>query len=86
MDFQTLVNELRQRKTIPALSIQQPWAWFIVNGYKDVENRTWSTKFRGRPMTTALLALLFGFAVGILSGLLFALLYWMLERVKPRGW
>lgn len=24
-----------------ALSIRQPWAWLIVNGYKDVENRTW---------------------------------------------
>jgi len=24
-----------------AISVQQPWAWFIVNGVKDVENRTW---------------------------------------------
>lgn len=24
-----------------ALSICQPWAWLIVNGYKDIENRTW---------------------------------------------
>ena len=31
-----------------ALSIRQPWAWLIVNGYKDIENRTWNTKFRGR--------------------------------------
>jgi hypothetical protein len=31
-----------------ALSIRQPWAWLIVMGYKDVENRTWSTRFRGR--------------------------------------
>ena len=31
-----------------ALSIREPWAWLIVNGYKDVENRTWSTNFRGR--------------------------------------
>ena len=31
-----------------ALSIRQPWAWLIVNGYKDIENRTWSTNFRGR--------------------------------------
>ena len=23
-----------------AISIRQPWAWLIVNGYKDVENRT----------------------------------------------
>ena len=30
-----------------ALSIQQPWAWLIVNGYKDVENRSWVTKRRG---------------------------------------
>ena len=31
-----------------ALSIRQPWAWLIVNGFKDVENRTWRTHFRGR--------------------------------------
>lgn len=30
-----------------ALSIRQPWAWLIVNGLKDVENRTWATKVRG---------------------------------------
>jgi len=29
-----------------ALSILQPWAWLIVNGHKDVENRTWQTKLR----------------------------------------
>jgi hypothetical protein len=32
---------------MPALSIRQPWAWLIVNGYKDIENRDWPTKFRG---------------------------------------
>jgi hypothetical protein len=31
-----------------ALSIRQPWAWLIVHGGKDVENRTWHTKLRGR--------------------------------------
>jgi hypothetical protein len=31
-----------------ALSIRQPWAWLIVSGHKDVENRTWATNFRGR--------------------------------------
>lgn len=30
-----------------ALSIQQPWAWLIVNGHKDIENRDWRTNFRG---------------------------------------
>uniref|UniRef100_I2Q2Q5 ASCH domain-containing protein n=1 Tax=Desulfovibrio sp. U5L TaxID=596152 RepID=I2Q2Q5_9BACT len=27
--------------TLYAISVQQPWAWLIVNGFKDVENRTW---------------------------------------------
>ena len=31
-----------------ALSIQQPWAWLIVNRLKDIENRTWPTSFRGK--------------------------------------
>lgn len=31
-----------------ALSIQQPWAWLIVHGHKDIENRTWPTRFRGQ--------------------------------------
>ena len=34
-------------KMLRALSIRQPWAWLIVNGYKDVENRGWATKYRG---------------------------------------
>ncbi|MGF6963014.1 hypothetical protein OKW43_000019 [Paraburkholderia sp. WC7.3g] len=36
-----------------ALSIRQPWAWLITNGYKDIENRTWSTRFRGRVLIHA---------------------------------
>lgn len=31
-----------------ALSIKQPWAWLIVHGGKDIENRSWHTKYRGR--------------------------------------
>ncbi|ODS87283.1 MAG: hypothetical protein ABS44_11750 [Chryseobacterium sp. SCN 40-13] len=31
-----------------ALSIKQPWASLIVQGIKDIENRTWKTNFRGR--------------------------------------
>lgn len=30
-----------------ALSIRQPWAHLIVHGGKDIENRTWKTKYRG---------------------------------------
>ncbi|WP_075357884.1 ASCH domain-containing protein [Caballeronia sordidicola] len=36
-----------------ALSIRQPWAWLIVNGHKDIENRDWSTRFRGRVLIHA---------------------------------
>lgn len=30
------------------LSIRQPWTWLIVNGFKDIENRNWPTKYRGQ--------------------------------------
>lgn len=31
-----------------ALSVREPWAWAIIFGGKDVENRTWKTPYRGR--------------------------------------
>jgi len=31
-----------------ALSIKQPWASLIAHNIKNIENRTWKTKFRGR--------------------------------------
>lgn len=30
-----------------ALSLRQPWAFLVVNGFKDVENRSWRSDFRG---------------------------------------
>ena len=30
-----------------ALSIRQPWAWAICHAGKDIENRSWQTKYRG---------------------------------------
>jgi hypothetical protein len=27
--------------------VRQPWAWLIVNGHKDIENRSWRTHYRG---------------------------------------
>jgi hypothetical protein len=38
---------------ISALSIRQPWAWLIVHGHKDIENRDWSTPFRGQVLVHA---------------------------------
>jgi len=31
-----------------AISIRQPWASLIVAGIKDIENRSWQTKYRGK--------------------------------------
>ena len=30
-----------------ALTVKQPWAWFIAHGHKRIENRTWPTSYRG---------------------------------------
>ena len=30
------------------LTVKQPWASLIVEGIKDIENRTWKTNYRGR--------------------------------------
>lgn len=27
--------------------VRQPWAWLIVHGFKDIENRSWATRYRG---------------------------------------
>jgi ASCH domain len=35
--------------------IRQPWAWLIVNGIKDIENRSWRTRYRG-PLLSVLSA------------------------------
>jgi len=37
--------ELQEMK---ALTVMQPWAWLIVRGLMDIENRDWPTRFRGR--------------------------------------
>jgi ASCH domain len=37
----------RSLHRLPALSVRQPWAWLIVNGLKDIENRSWRTHHRG---------------------------------------
>lgn len=34
-------------EVLKALSIKQPWAWLIVNGYKNIENRDTLKNFRG---------------------------------------
>lgn len=36
-----------------AISIRQPWAWLIINAGKDIENRDWPTRLRGRVLVHA---------------------------------
>jgi len=36
-----------------AITVKQPWASLIVEGVKDIENRTWKTNFRGRVLIHA---------------------------------
>lgn len=44
-DYIIMESEWSQAK---AISVRQPWAYLIASGAKDIENRTWRTKFRGR--------------------------------------
>jgi hypothetical protein len=39
------MNAVQLKK--PALTVRQPYAWLIVAGFKPIENRTWSTTYRG---------------------------------------
>lgn len=38
-----------------AISVRQPWAWLLVNGFKDIENRDWPhpPSYRGRVLIHA---------------------------------
>lgn len=46
--MKTKTNSVVATGNTKAISIRQPWAWLIVRGEKDIENRTWRTNFRGR--------------------------------------
>lgn len=54
---------------LPALAIRQPYAWLVVNGIKDIENRSRRTHYRGRVLIHASLseALLFDDTVSALG-------------------
>ena len=30
------------------ISLRQPWAWLVVSGHKDIENRKWQPRHRGQ--------------------------------------
>lgn len=45
--IRALLHASRNRTRLKVLTIQQPWAWAIAAGHKDIENRTWATDYRG---------------------------------------
>jgi hypothetical protein len=56
-----------------ALSVLQPWAALIVAGHKDIENRSWSTTYRGPILIHAGVrrdeeAFAMGLASGVIAG------------------
>ncbi len=42
-----IASNIIHGEPMATLSVRQPWAWLIVNGYKPVENRDWKTLRRG---------------------------------------
>src|ERR1051326_1498970 len=42
-----VARELCRGEMVKALSVRQPWAWLIIYGGKDIENRDWPTSHRG---------------------------------------
>lgn len=36
-----------KRAKLPTLSVRQPWAWLIVSGFKNIENRPRRMNYRG---------------------------------------
>ncbi|MDR0535181.1 MAG: ASCH domain-containing protein [Puniceicoccales bacterium] len=40
-------------QSLPALAIRQPYAWLVVNGIKDIENRSRRTHHRGKVLIHA---------------------------------
>jgi len=43
-------------RSLPALAIRQPYAWLVVNGIKDIENRSRRTHYRGKVLIHASLS------------------------------
>lgn len=43
-------------QALPALAIRQPYAWLVVNGIKDIENRSRRTHYRGKVLIHASLS------------------------------
>jgi hypothetical protein len=55
---------MSEKNSVRCLTVRQPWAWAILEGIKDVENREWSTSYRGPLLIHAAAAPAFRWAPG----------------------
>jgi hypothetical protein len=55
--FSPIIRWTPSLAELPALSVRQPWAWLIVSGLKDIENRPRRTHYRGSLLIHAGLSL-----------------------------
>lgn len=46
-DVDEQVAALVMSGQVKALALRQPWAWLVVHGGKDIENRKWKITYRG---------------------------------------
>ena len=55
MDFNDKADStlIQMPEGLRVLSVRQPWSWLIMNAGKDIENRSWATKVRGRVLIHA---------------------------------
>lgn len=68
---------IRPPDDLMVISVRQPWAWLIMHAGKDIENRTWPTKVRGRVLVHA--------AKGVAKDEWRAAWQWVKERC-PEAW
>lgn len=47
-DLRHHVNTSQLEPMLRVLTLREPYAWLVVNGFKDVENRTWLSHYTGR--------------------------------------
>lgn len=49
------VKSGKKKFTYPCISLWNPWAWSIPNAMKDIENRTWEPRWKGKPLRAEIL-------------------------------
>ena len=75
LEFESIEDNfltLKKEGEMKALTVKQPWASLICEGVKDIENRTWQTKFRGRILIHSAASPVKGLPCEVISDLQYA--------------